>query len=435
MEEHKPLAAMVVVQCIYAAMALWAKAMFSRGMSPMVFVVYRQAIATAVLVPITLLANRKRLKEIVCIGTTGFVLVFLASLVGATANQYMYYQGIYLGSSSMATAMTNLIPAITFVLATSVGSNILFSVNTWNRAKRFRSSMCLMFQNARKLLLLILHGSILLETQLRKWNWLLMKLPPAHERSLECVEMRKPRSVAKIFGTAVCVGGAMVMTFLKGPKLLHDSLGVGGAGLGLDDLLLLNSPGSRNWVMGALFLVGSSSCWSLWLIIQVPICKSYVDPLTLSAWMCFLSTAQMALLNSFVLPGLDAWKIHSLFELMGCIFAGAVGSGVTFYLQSWCITVRGPLYSAMFNPLCTVVTTVLATVILHEQPHIGSLLGAFAVVAGLYIVLWGKAGDVKSPRAAGHADDLEKTWSGSQLLDAESTITAPLLADKNPIEK
>ena len=98
--------------------------------------------------------------------------------------------------------------------------------------------------------------------------------------------------------------------------------------------------------------------------------------------MCFLSTAQMALLNSFVLPGLDAWKIHSLFELMGCIFAGAVGSGVTFYLQSWCITVRGPLYSAMFNPLCTVVTTVLATVILHEQPHIGRcvLLSATSAV-------------------------------------------------------
>ncbi|KAI4990390.1 hypothetical protein ZWY2020_038753 [Hordeum vulgare] len=369
MQEHKPLAAMVVVQCIYAAMALWAKAMFSRGMSPMVFVVYRQAIATLVLVPITLLANRKRLREIVCIGTTGFALVFLASLVGATANQYMYYQGMYLGSSSMATAMTNLIPAITFVLATSVG--------------------------------------------------------------LESVEIRKPRSMAKVFGTAVCVGGAMVMAFFKGPKLL----GVGG-GAGLDLYgLLLSSPASRKWVIGALFLVGSSSCWSLWLILQVPICKSYVDPLTLSAWMCFLSVAQMALLSSFAVPDMDAWKINSLFELMGCIFAGAVGSGVTFYLQSWCITVRGPLYSAMFNPLCTVVTTVLATIFLHEQPHIGSLLGAFAVVAGLYIVLWGKAGDVKTRMAAERADDLEKTWSDSQLLDVESTTTEPLLADDNRIEK
>jgi hypothetical protein len=39
----------------------------------------------------------------------------------ATTNQYLYYQGLNLGSSSMATAMTNLIPAITFVMATSVG--------------------------------------------------------------------------------------------------------------------------------------------------------------------------------------------------------------------------------------------------------------------------------------------------------------------------
>lgn len=46
-----------------------------------------------------------------------------------------------------------------------------------------------------------------------------------------------------------------------------------------------------------------------------------MDPLTLSAWMCFLSMAQMAMLSSFAVPDLDAWKINSLFELMGCIFA------------------------------------------------------------------------------------------------------------------
>ncbi|CAM0951449.1 unnamed protein product [Alopecurus aequalis] len=370
MEEHKTLAAMVVVQCIYAAMALWAKVMFSGGMSPMVFVVYRQAIATAVLVPIAIVANRKRLKEMVCIGTTGFALVFVASLVGATTNQYLYYQGLNLGSSSMATAMTNLIPAITFVMATSVG--------------------------------------------------------------LESVEIRKPRSMAKIFGTIVCVGGAMVMAFFKGPQLLHhSSLGASG----LYDMLL-NSPVGRKWVIGALFLVGSSSCWSLWLILQVPICKSYVDPLTLAAWMCFLSMGQSALLTSFAVPDLDAWKIHSLFQLMGCIFAGVFGSGVTFYLQSWCITVRGPLYSAMFNPLCTVITTVLATVMLHEQPHVGSLLGAIAVVAGLYIVLWGKAGDCKSQRVQADTVDLEKTLvRQDSQLDAASTITEPLLADGNPTEK
>ncbi|KAL5205377.1 hypothetical protein ABZP36_033586 [Zizania latifolia] len=367
-EEYKPCAAMVAAQCIYAAMALWAKAVFTRGMSTMVFVVYRQAIASAFLVPVAIVANRRKMKEM-RLGMTGFSMIFVASLFGATVNQYLYYQGLHLGSSSMATAMTNLIPAITFVMAASVG--------------------------------------------------------------LESVDVKKPRSLAKIFGTVVCVGGAMAMAFFKGPKLLNSSL------VGLN--FLLRSSASREWVMGALFLICSSCCWSLWLILQVPICKSYVDPLTLSAWMCFLSTLQSALLVAFLLPDVNAWKIHSIFELCCCLFAGAFGSGVTFYLQSWCITVRGPLYSAMFNPLSTVITTAVAAAALHEDLHIGSLFGAMAVVAGLYIVLWGKAGDggSNSRSVTEHAHDVEKTAarSGSQLNAGGDAITEPLLACGNPAEK
>lgn len=58
LEQFKPCAAMVATQCIFAAMTLWVKAAFGRGMSPMVFVVYRQAVATLVLAPITVMANR-----------------------------------------------------------------------------------------------------------------------------------------------------------------------------------------------------------------------------------------------------------------------------------------------------------------------------------------------------------------------------------------
>lgn len=50
-------------------------------------------------------------------------------------------------------------------------------------------------------------------------------------------------------------------------------------------------------------------------------CKSYADPLSLSAWTCFFSALQSAALAVFLAPDLDAWKIHSLFELSGYIFA------------------------------------------------------------------------------------------------------------------
>lgn len=38
-----------------------------------------------------------------------------------TGNQNAYFEGLFLSSSTIATAMTNLIPAITFVMAATVG--------------------------------------------------------------------------------------------------------------------------------------------------------------------------------------------------------------------------------------------------------------------------------------------------------------------------
>jgi len=67
------------------------------------------------------------------------------------------------------------------------------------------------------------------------------------------------------------------------------------------------------------------------------------------------------------------------------------------------------------------------------------LLGAIAVIAGLYVVLWGKAGDGK--RGGGmepeqHSDDLEKTSARSDsTVDVGDGIAEPLLAGGDPTEK
>ncbi|CAL5088263.1 unnamed protein product [Urochloa decumbens] len=100
------------------------------------------------------------------------------------------------------------------------------------------------------------------------------------------------------------------------------------------------------------------------------------------------------------------------------------GSGVVLYLQSWCISVRGPLYSAMFTPLCTVLTTALSAIVMHEELHIGSLLGAAAVVAG-------KAEDSRKGRAPDHQskDSTDRGARSDAQLDIEDTLAAPLLAD------
>ncbi|CAL5081546.1 unnamed protein product [Urochloa decumbens] len=364
-ERYKPCAAMVAVQCLFAVSTLWVKVAMGHGMNPVVFVIYRQAVATIFLAPITIVANRRTRSKEMQLGFTGFSMVFVGSLLGVTGCLNLFYEGLHLGSSSMATAMTNLIPAITFLMAAAVGQ--------------------------------------------------------------ERVNIREVSIIAKIFGTTICVGGAITIAFFKGPKLLNQSED--------DSFMLLYSSSSR-WVVGVLLLAASSACWSLWLIMQGPICKSYMSPLTLTTWTSFLSTLQSALLACFVLPDWSAWKINSLSELSCYIFVGISGSAVNFSVQSWCISVRGPLYTAMFMPLSTVITTVLAAIFLREELHVGIILGAVGIILGLYVVLWGKAEDARNGTVQVKREDfLEAVANMDSQLDIENTMSTPFLANMSDAQR
>ena len=54
----KEMVAMVVVQSILASMAIFAKEVFTEGMSIIVFIVYRQTIASLLLISTSIIVNR-----------------------------------------------------------------------------------------------------------------------------------------------------------------------------------------------------------------------------------------------------------------------------------------------------------------------------------------------------------------------------------------
>ncbi|KAH7671787.1 WAT1-related protein [Dioscorea alata] len=285
------------------------------------------------------------------LGVQGFIVVFIAALIGSTLNQFTYYQGLKLASSTLASAVCNLAPVITFVMAVSMG--------------------------------------------------------------LEKVEIRSIRSMAKIFGTITCVGGAVSMAVFKGPKILNFEL-------------------HSKWedlMKGFLFLIASNCCWSIWLILQGLICKSYLDPLSLATWTCFLSTILSTILTIFVEPSLSIWKINTRFQWFCCLYTGVMGSALTVSVQAWCISKRGPLFSAMFSPLCTVIITILASVLLREELYTGSLAGIAAVITGLYMVLWGKAKDINEEGELNLKDDSPRTTVAvvKHWQDCEGNLEEPLL--------
>ncbi|XP_037448477.1 WAT1-related protein At1g21890-like isoform X2 [Triticum dicoccoides] len=91
--DAKPYLAMVLLQVGFAGMYIVAVASLKRGMSHFVLVVYRNIVATVVMAPFALYFERPVL------------------------DQNLYYMGANLTSAGFATALVNILPAVTFVLA------------------------------------------------------------------------------------------------------------------------------------------------------------------------------------------------------------------------------------------------------------------------------------------------------------------------------
>ncbi|KAF3452873.1 hypothetical protein FNV43_RR03306 [Rhamnella rubrinervis] len=354
--DYKPLIAMIGLQLSASGVALITRAALLQGMNPRVFVVYRQAIATLVIAPVAYV-SRRRSRSACSLGLRSFSLIFFTALIGITINQNIYYEGLYLTSSSMATAMGNLVPAITFIMAFISG--------------------------------------------------------------LEKVTIHNLRSIAKILGTVLCVGGAVSMALLRGPKLINAEH--------LHGESVFGSSGGENWLSGCLLLFASTCFWSLWLMLQVPTSASYPDHLSLSAWMCFLGAIQSAAVTLFLEQDPEAWKMSSSLQLGCCFVAGIISSGVAFFVQAWCISMRGPLFVAMFNPLSTVIVAILASIVLAEKIYAGGLAGAVGVILGLYILLWGKAKDMVKM-------DIEEE-NDPKLLNDHHESPMKQEDDQDPLEK
>ncbi|KAG6394558.1 hypothetical protein SASPL_145147 [Salvia splendens] len=72
-------------------------------------------------------------------------------------------------------------------------------------------------------------------------------------------------------------------------------------------------------------------------------------------------------------------------------FTGIVVTGFTFYLQTWVVEKKGPVYLSMTTPWIMVFTIILSAFVFGEIIALGSVIGAILLVGGLYFVLWGKA--------------------------------------------
>ncbi|KAM1135334.1 hypothetical protein ACFX2I_044377 [Malus domestica] len=323
----KPVLLMVVVQFAFAGVNVLYKLAANDGMNLRILVAYRFIFATAFILPIALFIERKSRPKL-----TWMVLLqgFLSGLFGGSLSQNLYIESLALTSATFASAIVQLTPAITFILAIT-----------------FR---------------------------------------------LENLSLRSPAGKAKMLGTLMGIGGAMLLTFYKGVEFNIWSTHV--------DLLhshLASSPhtDSGNRLLGCLLALGSCFCYATWLIIQTKMSATYT---------CYYSsTALMSAMGSIQAVGFalckerewSQWKLGWNIRLLTAAYSGTMATGLSVTFIALCIRMRGPLFVSVFNPLMLVLVAIVGSLVLDEKLHLGSVLGAVLIVIGLYAVLWGKGKEIE----------------------------------------
>ncbi|KAK2976226.1 hypothetical protein RJ640_021937 [Escallonia rubra] len=204
---------------------------------------------------------------------------------------------------------------------------------------------------------------------------------------LEKVNIKKVHSQAKVIGTIITVTGAMVMTLYKGPivDILWYSHG--------SSHRSSSSTSGQHWVTGTLMLLGCTGGWSGFFILQSITLKEYPAELSLTALICLMGMVEGGVAALVMERDLSAWSIGFDSRLLAAVYSGVVCSGIAYYVQGVVNKIRGPVFVTAFSPLCMIITAVLGAIVLAEQVHLGSLVGAVIIVIGLYSVVWGKGKD------------------------------------------
>ncbi|RVW85746.1 WAT1-related protein [Vitis vinifera] len=334
----KPAIVMVAVQLVFGGVNILYKLAINDGMNTRVLVAYRFIFATALISPLAFILERKSSPRLTwMIALQGF----LCGLFGGALGQNLYLESLALTSPTFSAAMVNLIPAVTFIFAISLGLEKL-AIRTW-------------------------------------------------------------AGKAKVGGTLLGIGGAMVLTFYKGPQINKRSTKVH-LFKHKDQHVAASHRMMDNHVLGSLLAVASCFSYAIWLIIQAKMGERYPCQYSSTALMCASATVQAIVYATCMERNWSTWKLGWNIRLLTVAYTGFLASGFMVTLITWCIRKRGPLFVSIFNPLMLVFVAILGSLILDEKLHLGSsIIGGVLIVIGLYAMLWAKGVEMKSMARLSHS--------------------------------
>ena len=107
---------------------------------------------------------------------------------------------------------------------------------------------------------------------------------------MERVNLKKAAGIAKVGGMMICVGGAAILAFYKGPYLKpiisHPIFHIE------ESETDITTTSQKSWLLGCFFLLVVTLCWGIWFVFQAKLLKGYPHQVEFMCVQTVMSVAQ-----------------------------------------------------------------------------------------------------------------------------------------------
>jgi len=130
--------------------------------------------------------------------------------------------------------------------------------------------------------------------------------------------MKKVSAKAKVLGTFVCIGGALMLILYRGMPLFNQQEEH------IADTTTPSASKLKKWIIGSLLLTAGCVLWSSWFLIQARISKKYPCQYSSTAILSFFAAIQSAILTLVIDRSKTKWILKGKLEILTVVYSVSI---------------------------------------------------------------------------------------------------------------